>query len=105
MTKISTVSFDYLRGALDLDNNGTNSFTGSLESKDGSKGALANGFRYKVRIIAEDKTAKKIIASCYFGIYNFENTDPEKILEKEFSPSEEGTAEAFEWLQSVYDEA
>lgn len=103
MDKIAKIQYSYLHGAVDLFNAGTNDYYGSLSPKDGSTGAFANHFNYKVVLHAEDKKPIKIIAAWYWGCYNFENTDESLITTKEFEPSEKGAADAVSWLQSEYD--
>ena len=63
MDKIAKIQYSYLHGAVDLFNAGTNDYYGSLSPKDGSTGAFANHFNYKVVLHAEDKKPIKIIAA------------------------------------------
>lgn len=105
MCKIEKIQYKFLCGAVNLFNAGTNEYTGSLPSKDGTKGIFSNEFRYKVIVYAENKTPLKVIATYYWGCNCFECTDDSLKTSNDFEPSEEGTAEACAWLQEEYDKA
>lgn len=106
MNSISRIDYQYLLGAVPHEGP-ANEFTGSLPQKDGSKGVFANIFRYRVwlELNKEDKSVTAINAACYFGCNCYEKTDPSVIMKEQFSPSEEGAAEACDWIQSCYDKA
>ena len=96
-------NYHYLKGNVDLYGAGTNDFTGSASLKEGTVGAFADKFNYKVYLKVEDKKPVRVIASWYIGCFSIDNTDPELITTNEFEPSEDGTSAAFDWLQREYE--
>lgn len=102
MKELSKTSWQYLFGNLALYDAGINDFIGSAPIIEGKVGAFTDKFNYKLHLKAENKTALKTVASFYVGCFNFEATDSEQITVREFEPSEEGLAAAFEWLEKEY---
>ncbi len=105
MDTIYNVDYKYLFGAADQVPDLTNEYTGSLPPKNGTKGIFADFFRYRVWLKMDDRDPEAIIAAWYFGCNAYECTDKSIITEKEFEPSEEGAAQAVEWLKAAYENA
>lgn len=104
MQGITKLTYEYLRGALEIGGK-ANIWYGTASLREGA-GALERSFHYRLTVEKADaqgeNAEEKIAAEWYVGELSYDMTDREDIVKDFFDASEDGAAQAYEWLDDIY---
>lgn len=102
MGEVKLLNFKYMLGAATIGGK-SNDYSGSLSINPEHHSVFDDEFRYKASVKKTDDGKYMICAQYYVGNKCFDKTDPSIIKAKEFDGSDEGIAQAKEWLQKAYE--
>lgn len=103
MSIIPDLTYEYILGAVPIWGK-PNTYYGSAALRENS-GVFDDQFRYRITLIVDNDNGHKISASYYIGWQSYDCTDKEKMTEQLFEGSDEGAAEALNWLRECLEKA